>query len=388
MQVVAAARVAPQLLAVMAKSAELVPVTVIPAMLSVLVPELESTVLIEVAVLPTVVLGKERVVGVRMACGASEAVPVPDNTAVWGEPAALSATDIDAVKVAADAGVKVTEIMHVAAAARVAPQVLAEMAKSAVLAPVTVIPVMLSVAVPGFDRTVLIEVEVLPTAVLGKARVVGVRTACGAVPVPVNFAICGEPLALSDTDTVAIKLVTKVGVKMTEMVQVAEATKVVPHVLVCVKSAGFAPVMETEIPVNEALPVFDKTMVEAALVVLTAWLPKAMETGESEATGALAAVPVPFRVIVWTVPLTFNALSVALTAPVMLPEATGLKLIGSVQEVAAAKVAALPALVVNVGQAVLPVLLTLKLVETLGFVPVPGIGKDKGALPMFENITV
>ena len=92
--------------------------------------------------------------------------------------------------------------------------------------------------------------------------------------------------------------------------------------------------------------------------------------------------------MVWTVPLAFSALSVVLTDPVMLPAAAGVKLMGSVQEVAAAREAVLPELVVNAGQAVLPVLLTLKLLETLGFVPVPGMGKVKGAFPMLENVTV
>ena len=55
----------------------------------------------------------------------------------------------------------------------------------------------------------------------------------------------------------------------------------------------------------------------------------------------------------------------------------------------AASVAGLNELDVNIGHAVPLVPLRLKLVvETLGFVPVAGIGKVNGALPMFENMTV
>ena len=99
-------------------------------------------------------------------------------------------------------------------------------------------------------------------------------------------------------------------------------------------------------------------------------------------------MPVPFRVMVWTVPPTFSALSVSLTVPLMLPLVAGVKLMGSTHVASAASVAVLSEVEVNNGHAVLPVLFKLKLVETLGFVPVAGIGKFNGPLPMFENVTV
>lgn len=99
-------------------------------------------------------------------------------------------------------------------------------------------------------------------------------------------------------------------------------------------------------------------------------------------------MPVPFSVMVWTVPLTFSALSVNLSAPLMLPLVVGVKLMGSVHVVAGASVAVLSELDVNIGHAVPPVLFKLKLVDMLGFVPVAGIGKVKAALPMFEKMTV
>jgi len=56
--------------------------------------------------------------------------------------------------------------------------------------------------------------EVVPAVVLGKASD-GVSEAAGAVPVPVRDDVCGEPVALSATESVAEKLVAETGVKVT-----------------------------------------------------------------------------------------------------------------------------------------------------------------------------
>ena len=113
----------------------------------------------------------------RVKSVATGGVPVPVRMTVCGLPVALSATEIDALNVVAELGVKVTEMLQVAATARVDPQVFAEIAKSAELAPASEMLVRLSVALPGLESTVLREAEMLPTVVLGKERLVGVRTA-------------------------------------------------------------------------------------------------------------------------------------------------------------------------------------------------------------------
>jgi hypothetical protein len=53
--------------------------------------------------------------------------------------------------------------------------------------------------------------------VLGKAAgaVSEAMGAATAVPVPVRAAVCGEPVALSATEIVAVKLVAEAGVKVT-----------------------------------------------------------------------------------------------------------------------------------------------------------------------------
>jgi len=74
---------------------------------------------------------------------------------------------------------------------------------------------------------------------------------------------------LSATESVAVKLAIDAGVKVTEMVQLAETAKVVPQVVVSAKSVGSAPAIEIAMPFREALPVFDNVIVEAALDVFT-----------------------------------------------------------------------------------------------------------------------
>jgi hypothetical protein len=71
-----------------------------------------------------------------------------------------------------------------------------------------------SVAVPVFDNVAASADEVVPLSVLGK--VTGeLSDATGAVPVPVRVEVCGDPLALSATESVAVKLEAEAGVKVT-----------------------------------------------------------------------------------------------------------------------------------------------------------------------------
>jgi hypothetical protein len=80
------------------------------------------------------------------------------------------------------------------------------------------------------------------------------------------------------------------GVNLTLMAQLAPPGRLVPHVLVCVKSVLFAPVMEMELIVSGVVPAFLNVTVEAALVVPTVRVEKLTDVGETE-----TAVPVPLR---------------------------------------------------------------------------------------------
>lgn len=70
----------------------------------------------EALVVPTVWFANVRVVGVRVTAAAA---PVPESATVCGLPAALSVTETVAPRLPVAVGVKVTEMVHVAAAASV-----------------------------------------------------------------------------------------------------------------------------------------------------------------------------------------------------------------------------------------------------------------------------
>ena len=81
--------------------------------------------------------------------GGGGAAPVPLRVTVWGEAAALSAMESVAEKLAAAAGVKVTEIEQLAPAARELPQVLV-CAKSEASVPPSVTALIVNDALPVF----------------------------------------------------------------------------------------------------------------------------------------------------------------------------------------------------------------------------------------------
>ncbi len=249
------------------KSAAFAPPSVTALIVSGAVPGLERTVVSAAEVTPTVVLGKLSVAGVRTACAA---VPAPLSATVCGEPVTLSATESVAEKLATDAGVKITEIVQLPATASVLPQVFAEMAKSA--APVPVMPMLLIVnaAVPGLLSVTVCAAEVVLTPWLPKANEPGLRFTCGAVPVPVSATVCGEPVTLSATDNVALKLAADAGVNVTEMVQLPAAASELPQVFAeMAKSAGFVPARVTLLIVSAAVPGLLSVTTWAADVVLT-----------------------------------------------------------------------------------------------------------------------
>jgi ribose/xylose/arabinose/galactoside ABC-type transport system permease subunit len=106
-------------------------------------------------------------------------VPVPLSETVCGEPEALSATLSVAVKLEADAGVKVTLMEQLALAANDAPQLLV-CAKFDGFAPVIEMLLMVSGAVPVFANIAVCATLVVPL-VEAKLSVPGVSDACGAV---------------------------------------------------------------------------------------------------------------------------------------------------------------------------------------------------------------
>lgn len=182
---------------------------------------------------------------------------MPCSVTVCGDPAASSAIETVAVKLAADAGVNVTEMEQLAFAASEFPQVFV-CAKSAVFAPPSVMPLMFITALPVFFSVAVCAVAVVPVCV-EKVSELGVTDATGtgtAVPVPLRATVCGEPEALSAIESVAAKLATEVGKNVTEIEQLVFTASELPQELVCAKSAAPVPPIVIPLMVSAALPVF------------------------------------------------------------------------------------------------------------------------------------
>jgi len=180
-----AASVVPQLL-VWEKSLGFAPAIEMPVIVNAAFPGFDSVIVCAAVVVP-VVLVKVSAVGARTACAA---VPVPVSVAVCGELVALSATEMLAERAPALPGVNVTEIVQLAPAASELPQLFV-CAKLLALVPVTVMPVIVSAAVPGFDSIRVCAAVVVPTGVGANVKLVGASTACGVpVAVPDRVRVC------------------------------------------------------------------------------------------------------------------------------------------------------------------------------------------------------
>jgi hypothetical protein len=102
-------------------------------------------------------------------------------------------------------------------------------------------------------RTVAVNCDVvlrLTLAVLGEMPTVKLVL----VPVPMRLTVCGLPLALSVTETEAVRVPLAEGVKVTLIVQLVPAATELPQVLVWAKSLALAPVSAMLVILNAALP--------------------------------------------------------------------------------------------------------------------------------------
>ena len=131
-------------------------------------------------------------------------LPVPVRATVCGLPAELSATLKVAERLPVAAGVKTTEMVQFFPAATLEPQVFVWL-KSPGLAPVKLMLVTVSAALPLLVSVTTCAVDGLPTAVVVNVMLVGASETNGAVvPVPVSAAVCGLPDALSATVIVPV----------------------------------------------------------------------------------------------------------------------------------------------------------------------------------------
>ena len=126
------------------------------------------------------------------------------------------------------------------------------------MVPAIEIPEIVRAAAPVFLSATVCAALVEPV-LMEKVSDVGERAAAGAdaaLPVPLSVTVCGEPVALSATESVAAKLAAEAGVKVMEIEQLALAASELPQVLVWAKSVGLVPVIEMPEMVRAAVPVF------------------------------------------------------------------------------------------------------------------------------------
>jgi hypothetical protein len=100
---------------------------------------------------------------------------------------------------------------------------------------------------------------------------------------------------LSVTETEADRAPAEVGAKLTEIVQLPPAARLVPQLFVCLKSAVLVPAMAMLLIESAAVPVLDKVSVWAAAVVPMVWLPNDTLDGLNDACGT--PTPVPLRAV-------------------------------------------------------------------------------------------
>lgn len=185
-----------------------------------------------------------------------------------------------------------------------------------------------------------------------------------AMPLPLNGAVCGLPEALSLTDTLACRDPAAIGVNVMLIVQLVAVARVVPQLLVCVKSPGSKPVMVMLDIVRVAFPALLSVNFWAALLDPTLVLPKVRVLGDKV---TVAAMPVPLKDAVCGLPV---ALSATLTEAVRVPVAVGLKVTLTWQEPPATTL--VQVLVCEKSVLFAPVILTLVTVN--------------GALPEFVSV--
>lgn len=126
-------------------------------------------------------------------------------------------------------GLKLTLMVQFVAGASELPQLLV-CEKSPGSSPVIVRLVIVSVALPALLKVSFCGLVAVPTFTFPKESVLGDNVTVAAMPVPVKEAVCGLPVALSATLTVAVRSPAAVGLKVTLIWQVPPATTLV-HVL-------------------------------------------------------------------------------------------------------------------------------------------------------------
>ena len=191
---------------------------------------------------------------------------------------------------------------------------------------------MLKAAPPLFVSVIVCGPLVVNTFCEANVRLVGEIDAAAppVVPVPLSATVCGLPLALSLTETDAVRAPATVGVKTALMVQLPPAATDEPQVLVCEKSPGSAPVIVMLEIDSVAKPELKRVIPLGALLVPTIWLANVTLVVLKLTADAVA---VPVSEAVCGLP---DALSLTETVACRVPDAVGVNVTLIVQLVPSA----------------------------------------------------
>jgi hypothetical protein len=183
--------------------------------------------------------------------------------------------------------------VHVAEIARVAPQFVLAIAKSAAFAPVTAMLLMV-IADPGpLDKVNDCAVALVPTDVEGNERLEGEAVAVGGVtpPVPESATACGLPEAESVKLRLAVRVPEALGLKTSVAVHAPPTESVAPHVFPEItKSDAFVPITAMPLMVRAEVLPLDSVMDCDVELLPTAVLANATADGLA-ATTPLTARP-------------------------------------------------------------------------------------------------
>jgi hypothetical protein len=197
----------------------------------------------------------------------------PDSATVCGLFVAESVKLNVAVRVPVAVGLNTTEAAQFPAAARLVPHVLLEMLKSPAFVPLIATLEIVTDALVLFDSVAACELLLVPTAEEVNVRLVGLDVTLPVLPAPepVSVTLCGLFVAESVKLNVAVRVPVAVGLNTTDAVQLPDAARLVPHVLLeMLKSPAFVPLIATVEIVTDALVPLASVAACDALLVPTA----------------------------------------------------------------------------------------------------------------------
>jgi hypothetical protein len=229
-----AARLVPQVLLLMAKSPALAPPMAMLLIVTEAFVPLVRVAVCAVLVAPTAVLGNPSDVGDTVTLPPEVLPPVPASATVCG----LLLDESETVRVAErdplTVGLNSMDRLQLADVARLVPHVLLEMRKSPGSTPVTAMLLIVMEELKPLVRVAVCAELVAPRFTDPNEKEVGLMVTVPLDPpgaYPDNAAVCGEFVAESLKVSVAVRVPLTLGAKMMLAVQLAEAARLVPQVL-------------------------------------------------------------------------------------------------------------------------------------------------------------